>query len=540
MALASAANPSELLLTAQFGFDAVQRPAPGAHSDVAKLFGLTIAAPVAEEARCAINLELAVDLSGSMDDVIDRVRETIKWLLCSSGLDGRDQFSITVFSDSVDVVAALRPLTKANAVAALALLARFEPGGCTNLCGAITQLMRSPVDPARPTLAIVITDGEPSVEFGGPVEIIRQIMGDTAPDMDANGVGADMSTGASASMGARMHASTSMNLSSPLSSSPQRALRRTHAMMLGSPSTASLSVNPQDDIGTQDDDYEPLARHYPARVSPRMPLHVAVSDTRRAELLVCRGAHHSRTTILSVIGIGRQCNDRLQELMARAGGGVSKAVVDFSEAGLRLTLAELIAGATSITHRGAQLTIEPATIAGVRCPLTWHFNGGTTLCDVVTGALTIELPPLRSGEAICGSVQVLGEFPPGATLGRVRCGASVCALRLPARVTDAPVAVAAVHWISLRTELLDRIGDALAAVDGRAALSAVLATLEASDCRALAEAAPVRQLINLLIADGGRGAAPAYASLSLQRTISGSAPVQTKFARTLTQSASQI
>ena len=541
MALASAADPGELLLTAQFGFDAVQRLAPGAHSDMAKLFGLTIAAPVAEEARCAINLELAVDLSGSMDDVIDRVRETITWLLCSSGLDGRDQFSITVFSDSVDVVAALRPLTKANAVAALALLARFEPGGCTNLCGAITQLMRSPVDPARPTLAIVITDGEPSVEFGGPVEIIRQIMGDTAPDMDANGVGADLSTGAS------MHASTSMNLSSPLSSSPQRALRRTHAMMLGSPSAASpsaapmqLSVNLQDDIGTQEDDYEPLARHYPARVSPRMPLHVAVSDTRRAELLVCRGAHRSRTTILSVIGIGRQCNDRLQELMARAGGGVSKAVVDFSEAGLRLTLAELIAGATSITHRGARLTIEPATFAGIRCPLSWHFNGGTTLCDAVTGALTIELPPLRSGEAICGSVQVLGEFPPGATLGRVRCGASVCALRLPARVADAPVAVAAVHWISLRTELLDRIGDALAAVDGRAALSDVLATLEASDCRALAEVGPVRQLINLLILDGGRGAAPAYASLSLQRTISGSAPVQTKFARTLTQSASQI
>jgi hypothetical protein len=306
-----------------------------------------------------------------------------------------------------------------------------------------------------------------------------------------------------------------------------------------------LSVNPQDDIGTQDDDYEPLARHYPARVSPRMPLHVAVSDTRRAELLVCRGAHrsrshHSRSTILSVIGIGRQCNDRLQELMARAGGGVSKAVVDFSEAGLRLTLAELIAGATSITHRGARLTIEPATFAGVRCPLSWHFNGGTTLCDAVTGALTIELPPLRSGEVICGQLRAIGEFPPGATLGRVHSGTSVCALRLPARVTDAPVAVPAVHWISLRTELLDRIGDALAAVDGRAALSAVLATLEASNCRALAEAGPVRQLINLLIADGGRGAAPAYASLSLQRTISGSAPVQTKFARTLTQSASQI
>jgi hypothetical protein len=302
----------------------------------------------------------------------------------------------------------------------------------------------------------------------------------------------------------------------------------------------------QDIIGTQaDDDYEPVARHYPVRVLSGMPPQVAVSDMRRAELLVCRGAqhtrsHHSRSTILSVIGIGRQCNDRLQELMARAGGGLSKSVVDFSEAGLRLSLAELIAGATSITHRGARLTIEPATFAGIRCPLSWHFNGGTTLCDAVTGMLTIELPPLRSGEVICGQLRAIGEFPPGATLGRVHSGTSECVLRLPARIADAPVAVPAVHWISLRTELLDRIGDALAAVDGRAALSAVLATLEASDCRALAEAAPVRQLINLLIADNGRGAAPAYASLSLQRTISGSAPVQTKFARTLTQSASQI
>ena len=550
MSLAPAPSVSELLLTAQFGFDAVQRLVPGEHPDELNLFGLTIAAPIVEDARCAINLEIAVDFSGSMGDVIDRVRETITWLLCSSGLDGRDQFSITIFSDGVDVVAALRPLTKANAVAALALLARFVPGGGTNLCGAVAQLMRSPVDPARPTLAIVITDGEPSAEYGGPVEIIRQIMGDSAPDTDANGAGGGSHSSAStyASTYASTHASTSMNVSGSLGSSPPRALRRTHAMMMGAPVVApplappqpiarSLSVNIPDvqDIGTQaDDDYEPFAHHYPA---PQ----IAVSDLRRAELLVCRGAQRGHAALLSVIGIGRQCNDRLQELMARAGGGVSKAVVDFSEAGLRLSLAELIAGATSITHRTSRVTIEPAMVGAVRCPLRWHFNGSTVLCDAVTGALSIDLPPMRSGEAICGSVRALGVFPPGTTLGRVRSGASECALRLPARVADAPAAVAAVHWISLRTELLDRIGDALAAADRRNALIAVQAALEVSHCRALAEAAPIRRLIESLIADGGRAAyAPAYASLSLQRTISGSAPVPTKFARTLTQSASQI
>jgi hypothetical protein len=221
--------------------------------------------------------------------------------------------------------------------------------------------------------------------------------------------------------------------------------------------------------------------------------------------------------------------------MARAGGGVSKAVVDFSPAGLALSLAELIAAATSITHRTVQLTVEPA--GGVRCPLSWHFNGSTVVSDA-TGRLTIELQSLQSGEAICGQLQVLGEFPPGSTLARVRAGDAECALRLPARVADVPAAVAAVHWITLRTALLDRISDALATADAHAALVAVQAALEASPCRALAEAAPIRRLLESLIADGGR--ADAYASLSLQRTISGNAPVPTKFARTLTQSASQL
>ena len=492
-------------LKSQYEYDAVDQVQPLDKSN----FMVSLQLPEADEARCATTCNLMLDYSGSMTDASPKVHAALQWLLRHSGLDARDNFSISIFSAGVQEIMPLSQMTPENIEAALITLSTYAPSGETNLGAAIKVLASIPVDPLRPSLNIIITDGEPSTG-DGPLEIIQTILG-CPIDADANGAGAEPS---------RLQVFSSANRSgSPVademlasSAWSRPTIRRTYSMHT---------------YATQDDDDWQLSQ-----VTSTIPL-VSTYSMNQAELLIRKSPVGNRTQI-SVIGI-EGCNHSLNEKIARAGHGIYKVLpAIINEVDLQVQLAEIVGSTISITHLNPTLEVIPAPGVIATAKVTMAMASGNLL----------KLPNLRSGESLSGLMQLTHVpelYKPGALLARIVFGPDEFELRLPYAESTDPDPVQEVCWAMQSGGFLDRIGDAISLSDNKNssarkdALNAIRKDIEENLWNELIEVQETLSLIDKLISDTSD---KLYGILSMSRQSSSNYR-PTKVARTMSYRASQ-
>ena len=495
-------------LKSQYEYNAVDRVKPRDKSN----FMVSLQVPEADEARCATTCNLMLDYSGSMTAASPKVQAALRWLLRGSGLDARDNFSISIFSSGVQAIMPVSQMTPENIEAALITLSTYEPSGETNLGAAIKVLASIPVDPLRPSLNIIITDGEPSTG-DGPLEIIQTILG-CPIDTDANGAGAEPSR---LQVFSSAHRSGSPVADEMLASSAwlRPPIRRTYSMYM----PANVSA-------TQDDDDWPLGQ-----VTSTMPL-VSTYGMNQAELLIRKSPVGNRTQI-SVIGI-EGCNHSLNEKIARAGHGIYKVLpAIINEVDLQVQLAEIVGSTISITHLNPTLEVIPAPGVIATAKFTMAMASGNLL----------KLSNLRSGESFSGLVQLTHApelYKPGALLARIVFGPDEFELRLPYAESTDPDPVQEVCWAMQSGGFLDRIGDAISLSDNKNssarkdALNAIRKDIEENLWNELIEVQETLSLIDKVISDTSD---KLYGTLSMGRQSSSYRP--TKVARTMSYRASQ-
>ncbi|HXG89469.1 MAG TPA: VWA domain-containing protein [Vicinamibacterales bacterium] len=108
-----------------------------AHSPAVRHLTVTITAPAAQPhgpERPAVNVALVLDRSGSMDGrKIQMARSAVAHAI--KLLHARDNLTVVVYDNLVDAIVESAPATKEAKHAALALLAKVEARGATNLSG---------------------------------------------------------------------------------------------------------------------------------------------------------------------------------------------------------------------------------------------------------------------------------------------------------------------------------------------------------------------------------------------------------------------
>ena len=491
------------------------------------LFSVTVTAPFDDGARARVAFVIFADASGSMESM-DPVVAATAFVL--ERLAPGDYFALLVFSDGVRVLAPPQAWTAAGAAAAVQRLAACPAEGRTNLAAATTEAIAAAVAMVKMAaggaapefispIIIGITDGHPTEEFGGPLEVVRRVLrqGDAT-------------------------AAAQARRDSDSRAGPAPAKRPRLALV---PPSAFACEHNQADLEIGVAELEDAA--------PKVPL--------------------------SMIGIGTDFNERLLELMVRAGGGgVSVALTDFSAEGLSAALGAIVGGAASVTHPDTELSFEPSgTIE-----FAWERNGrvvgaqaagapagapgGPPMAGGPAGSFTARLPPMHAGAAISGLLRVAARRPPGAgalspgafsparldpapgmTLGRVwangQFGCVFSVVRLPARTSRSPAPDPLARWLARRPALLAAIRGAIAARSDDAGAAASLApTLAELTTAPLLGYGPADQLATLVRelqagpAAGDAGfVAHAYASLSQRSGASFSDAPPPLFARTMSQ-----
>ena len=141
--------------------------------------------PFDDGARAPVAVACCADASGSMEDM-GAVVAAITFVL--EQLAPGDFFALMVFSDDVRVLAPPQAWTAAGAAAALKCLAACPAEGRTNLAEATTEAIaaaKAMVQMASESglaaayispIVIGITDGHPTEEFGGPLEVVRRVL----------------------------------------------------------------------------------------------------------------------------------------------------------------------------------------------------------------------------------------------------------------------------------------------------------------------------------------------------------------------------
>ena len=272
-----------------------------------------------------------------------------------------------------------------------------------------------------------------------------------------------------------------------------------------------------------------------------------------------------------VIGLGSECNDRLQMLIARAGGGRSVALesnssknvpIDEGESAskfasaLRLAFADLIGDASSIVCRDVKLEVVS------RFSIHWRGSSGTVLPDI-NGLLTVKIGNLKSEEELLGALMI------EPTAGLI-CGIKIATATItwasnlqtfdiwmpPAEsfdftksinsgeatdVTDSLI-IPEAYWPIMRDDVLTALDNAMIkeGAERSDALTEAAKMLSEGPCRELPHVQPLLELIRSLQTNSVSNAI-AYGAISFQRSITGTAPPpQTQFSRSMSLMASQM
>ena len=134
---------------------------------------ISISAPtmIDESMRAPIDMTICVDNSGSMSNIIDLVKTSLRFLI--SQLGPNDRFSIVKFSDTVDIILKLTYMTLGGRERANLAVDNLNPDGGTALCQGITTAInimqkrepRKNIDnESTPISSILIfTDGEANI-----------------------------------------------------------------------------------------------------------------------------------------------------------------------------------------------------------------------------------------------------------------------------------------------------------------------------------------------------------------------------------------
>jgi Ca-activated chloride channel family protein len=126
---------------------------------------------VAEARGVPRDLTLVVDVSGSMSGAkLEQARAALRQALGT--LAPPDRFQIVAFSSAVRPFRdAPVPATRENLEAAERFVEALAAEGGTNIAGALDTALTAPGDPERLSLAVLITDGVPSVRERSPDRI---------------------------------------------------------------------------------------------------------------------------------------------------------------------------------------------------------------------------------------------------------------------------------------------------------------------------------------------------------------------------------
>ena len=153
-----------------------------------------------QEFRAPVSVFICIDKSGSMQNTWKNVLKAFEWLLRKSSLDTTDSFAVVLFSDDVETIMELTPYSEESVTMVLSMLQKHLPNGGTNLNGALKEMIRMMDEKYAATLqtnsqatlqtnsqatlqtnsfanssgiCCIITDGEPSTEYGGPIDIMN-------------------------------------------------------------------------------------------------------------------------------------------------------------------------------------------------------------------------------------------------------------------------------------------------------------------------------------------------------------------------------
>lgn len=121
------------------------------------------------------DLTLVVDVSGSMSGAkLEQARAALRQALGT--LTERDRFRIIAFASAVQPFREeMSPASRQQLAAAGAFVDGLAAEGGTNIAGALEAAVRTPVEPDRLSLVVLITDGLPSIGERSPDRIVEAI-----------------------------------------------------------------------------------------------------------------------------------------------------------------------------------------------------------------------------------------------------------------------------------------------------------------------------------------------------------------------------
>lgn len=143
-----------------------------------RLFMLVVSPPVSGRRDILPrDLTLVVDVSGSMAGAkMEQARRALQQAL--AGLRPADRFRIIAFASRItEFRDGLAPATPAALREARRFVEELQPGGGTNIAGALDQVLERPATRGRLGLAVFLTDGVPTVGEQNPEKIAARAAG---------------------------------------------------------------------------------------------------------------------------------------------------------------------------------------------------------------------------------------------------------------------------------------------------------------------------------------------------------------------------
>ena len=546
-----------------------------------------------QEFRAPVSVFICIDKSGSMQNTWKNVLKAFEWLLRKSSLDTTDSFAVVLFSDDVETIMELTPYSEESVTMVLSMLQKHLPNGGTNLNGALKEMIRMMDEKYVATLqtnsqatlqtnsqatlqtnsfanssgiCCIITDGEPSMEYGGPIDIMKTMQRKYKTLSRSN---ISSASSAFTPYRSKMTAATSAACDAACDAALDAALDAASTASSAATSTsgaASSSANT-----TMYNPFNHVLANHPSlfaaasalrRTHSMMSAGTVTGTKESAELSQLELNLQRTSSVLPypmwVIGLGSECNDRLQMLIARAGGGRSVALEsnssknvpidegEFANA-LRLAFADLIGDASSIVCRDVKLEVVS------RFSIHWRGSSGTVLPDI-NGLLTVKIGNLKSEEELLGALMI------EPTAGLI-CGIKIATATItwasnlqtfdiwmpPAEkvestdVTDSLI-IPEAYWPIMRDDVLTALDNAMIkeGTERSDALTEAAKMLSEGPCRELPHVQPLLELIRSLQTNRVSNAI-AYGAISFQRSITGTAPPpQTQFSRSMSLMASQM
>lgn len=157
-----------------FGLNLLTHRAEGRDGYFALMLAPQVEIP--QEQVMAKDVCFVIDVSGSMqqEDRIASARDAVEF--CLKALNPGDRFAIISFSSGVEVYDdGLNEASPANVRAAVEFVQGLDARGGTDLCGATVKALEMAEGEERPYLAVLVTDGEPTVGVTEDDEILNKV-----------------------------------------------------------------------------------------------------------------------------------------------------------------------------------------------------------------------------------------------------------------------------------------------------------------------------------------------------------------------------